>query len=297
MAGVKQLGYVGFEVRDLGAWKDFGTSVLGFEANPDGDNAALSFRMDSYARRVMVRQGPADDLVTIGWEVESDETLRACRERIEAAGLPVISGTGEEASARCVVDLIKLTDPNGIQTEIFYGPLVRQDVPFRSPRLRGGFVTGGQGLGHLTLAVDSLEDSLRFYRDVLGMRLTDWVQPQLERAVESTMNIAFLHCNSRHHSLAFWEAKMPKRVHHLMVQCESIDDVGSTYELVQERGVPLEMTLGRHTNDNMLSFYMQTPSGFSVEFGWGARTVDDADWQVQLHKTGSSWGHRRVAAH
>ncbi len=297
MGGVRQLGYIAFEVRDLAAWQQFATSVLGLEANPREGSEALSFRMDEYAQRVTVTEGPADDLVTIGWEVEHEAALNACRERLEGVGLTVERGTREEAHARCVVDLIRVADPNGLATEIFYGPLVRQDVPFRSPRMSGRFVTGGQGMGHLTLAVDSLDASLAFYRDVLGMRLTDWVQPQIERAVESTMNIAFLHCNLRHHSLAFWEAKMPKRLHHLMLQCESIDDVGSAYELAQETGVPLEMTLGRHTNDHMLSFYMQTPSGFSVEYGWGARTVDDADWQVQLHKTGSSWGHRHVAAH
>jgi len=54
--------------------------------------------------------------------------------------------------------------------------------------------------------------------------------------------------------------------------------------------------MGRHTNDRMLSFYVRTPSGFSVEYGWGARTVDDRDWQVQLHRTGSIWGHHRAGA-
>jgi len=51
--------------------------------------------------------------------------------------------------------------------------------------------------------------------------------------------------------------------------------------------------LGRHTNDHMLSFYMRTPSGFEVEYGWGARTVDDAAWHVQRHQAPSIWGHRR----
>ena len=55
-----------------------------------------------------------------------------------------------------------------------------------------------------------------------------------------------------------------------------------------------QLTLGRHTNDRMLSFYVRTPSGFSVEYRWGARTVNDRDWQVQLHRTGSIWGHHRA---
>jgi hypothetical protein len=43
------------------------------------------------------------------------------------------------------------------------------------------------------------------------------------------------------------------------------------------------MNLGKHTNDHMVSFYLRTPSGFNVEYGWGAREMDDATWQVQVH--------------
>ena len=43
----------------------------------------------------------------------------------------------------------------------------------------------------------------------------------------------------------------------------------------------------------MISFYMETPSGFGVEYGWGGRTVDDANWQVTKHDRFSMWGHRR----
>lgn len=144
------------------------------------------------------------------------------------------------------------------------------------------------------MSVNSLEESLHFYRDVMGLRMSDWVRPQPERGVESKLNLAFLHCNSRHHSLAFWEIKTPKRMHHFMLQLERLDDVGATYELCQDEKIPLEMTLGRHTNDNMLSFYMKTPSGFAVEYGWGALEIDDDHWNVQLHTTGSSWGHRHA---
>jgi hypothetical protein len=37
---------------------------------------------------------------------------------------------------------------------------------------------------------------------------------------------------------------------------------------------------------------LRTPSGFEVEYGWGARIVDDATWQVQKHEAPSIWGHR-----
>ena len=41
-------------------------------------------------------------------------------------------------------------------------------------------------------------------------------------------------------------------------------------ERAQAAQVPVTATLGRHTNDRMVSFYVRTPAGFEVEFGFGA---------------------------
>ena len=53
----------------------------------------------------------------------------------------------------------------------------------------------------------------------------------------------------------------------------------------------LSLTLGRHSNDDMLSFYPMTPSGFDVEYGWGGLEVDDETWHVLTHAKNSAWGH------
>jgi 2,3-dihydroxybiphenyl 1,2-dioxygenase len=296
MTKVSQLGYLGLQVSDIDAWERFGTEILGLESVGRDDTGALMFRMDEYQYRFVLQHGARDDLDLIGWQVEDQRGLAELADQLVAAGVEVHRGSEAEAEARRVVELIKFRDPSGIASEAFYGPLTRIDVPFKPARPICGFVASGMGLGHITMGVDSMQCSLEFYRDVLGMRLSDWVQPQPERDVRSRFNIAFLHCNPRHHSIAFWEARMPKRLHHFMLQLESLDDVGATYDLCQQRGIPLELTLGRHTNDRMLSFYVRTPSGFSVEYGWGARTVDDRGWLVQLHRTGSVWGHHRAGA-
>lgn len=291
--GVAQLGYLGLAVHDLAAWESFATEILGLAPNGHDGDGALFLRMDTYHHRLILEPGAADDLAFIGWEVADEGALQALTARLEAAGHTVTRATPAEAAARSVVDLVRCADPNGMMTEIFYGPLVTYDRPFVSPRPISGFVTGGLGLGHFTLAVDDLDASLQFYRDVLGMRLSDWVAPM---GPGTDFRIAFLHCNPRHHSLALFAAPAPKRLHHFLLQLGALDDIGRTYELVQERNIPIDMTLGRHTNDHMVSFYMRTPSGFSVEYGWGARMVDDRDWQVQLHVATSTWGHRRPKA-
>ena len=148
-----------------------------------------------------------------------------------------------------------------------------------------GFVTGDQGLGHVVMFVKDLDRGVRFYRDVLGMRISDFIR-----------SLAFFHCNSRHHSVASIEAQAPKRLNHFMIQLQSLNDVGALYDKCQDEEVPIVRGLGRHTNDHMTSFYMKSPSGFDIEWGWGAREVDDATWQVQRHEKGSIWGHRAPTA-
>ena len=80
---------------------------------------------------------------------------------------------------------------------------------------------------------------------------------------------------------------------HIMLEAKSFDDVGLTYDLVRERQIPIGMELGRHSNDWMYSFYMQSPSGFQIEYGYGGRLVDDATWTVTQLDRPSIWGHQR----
>jgi extradiol dioxygenase len=290
MATVSQLGYVGLGVSDLVAWERFATGILGMSISERGADGSLKLRMDDHHCRIAIHPGGADDIAYLGWEVPNRETLGAVAAQIKQGGAEVSRGSDAEARVRNVVELIKFRDPNGIASEVFYGPLLGSGS-FVSPRAIGGFVTAGEGLGHTLLLVDDLDRSIDFYTSALGMRISDYVIPA--DGPLAGMKLGFLHCNPRHHSLAMLPHKgARRRLNHIMLEVSAVDDVGATYELCQDQKVPIAMSLGRHTNDRMLSFYMVTPSGFMIEYGWGGRQVDDATWQVQVHTSGSAWGHR-----
>jgi hypothetical protein len=71
-------------------------------------------------------------------------------------------------------------------------------------------------------------------------------------------SLYFMHVNTRHHSLAI--AHGPRnRMHHLMMEFYSLDDVGQSYDIAQ-REDRVTVKFGRHPNDFMTSFYMRTPS-------------------------------------
>jgi extradiol dioxygenase len=284
---VMSLGYLRVESPEAKEWGTFGPEVLGLAESDDplGRPNVVSLSNDDRPGRLTIAEGPANRVTAIGWEVPNAEELELAAAELAAAGVEVRRASDDERVAARVRDLISFTDAAGFHHELFYGQLSMPGT-FRPGRAMSGFVTGGQGLGHVVLVVPDLDASLDFFRRVLGFQVSDEIDTMFGRAV-------FFHVNSRHHSLAILGMPGMRGLHHLMVQVGSLDDVGLAHDLCAERGIPLAMTLGRHTNDRMFSFYVRSPSGFEVEYGWGADTIDDPDEWVVTHMASMSiWGHK-----
>lgn len=284
---VEALGYIGLEVSDLGAWKDFAADILGLQPVDRGDGT-VDLRMDAYATRIRLHEGARDDLAYLGWEVCDADALTALSEKLHSLGLEVRAGDEPLAADRRVAGLIRFADPEGNAHEAFYGPLQKTNAPFVSP-LGVRFKTGRQGLGHVVLSCRDKPGMMSFFIEALGFRLSDHINTEVVPG--RPLEISFLRCNGRHHSLALAPAPIPKKIVHLMVETQTVDDVGRALYRCLERGIHLTFTLGRHSNDEMLSFYPLSPCGFDIEYGWGGLEVDDETWHVLTHDTNSAWGH------
>jgi 2,3-dihydroxybiphenyl 1,2-dioxygenase len=284
---IGSLGYIGLSVKDPDAWDAFATRVLGLMPG----EAAGRYRLDDLAWRVAVEAGEADDLAYIGFEVAGAAELEAVRAALAEGGVAVGNGDPELVAERGVLGMITCQDPDGLPVEVFYGPTLRTETPFVSPAGVSGFVTGDQGLGHVVLSTKDMTAARRFYQELLGFRLSDIIRMRM--GPQFSFDMEFFHCNPRHHTLALMPIPAPKRLHHFMIQVPTIDAVGFALERAGAAGTPITAGLGRHTNDQMVSFYSRTPAGFEVEFGQGAIEVDDAVWRVTRHDKPSSWGHKR----
>jgi 2,3-dihydroxybiphenyl 1,2-dioxygenase len=291
---VNQLGYLGLEVSDPAAWESFANDVLGLQSNGGDADGTRFLKMDDNHHRLMLHPGTGNDIAHAGWEVPDEICLQALATHLDAQGYRVRRGSPAELAARRVKQLIKVQDPGGVINEVYCGPLIEAHDSFHSPRAIGAFEAGALGFAHIVLAVDDFEGSLRFYRDGLGLRVSDFIE--LDMGADGATTVAFMHSGPRHHSIAIAQFSAPKRLHHFMLQLRDMNDVGTTYDLCQDRGIPIASTLGRHTNDLMTSFYMATPSGFQVEYGHGGREIDDATWTVQRYTEASLWGHRAPTA-
>ena len=289
MAGVTRLGYIGLNVVDIDAWEPILVKVLGLQARPRKPGEPQYLRMDDRHHRFALYPADTESLAYVGWEVDTRDDFFALFEALKKSGVKVVMGTAAEKAERAVMDLMRFANPDGAVQEIFFGG-IEDNISFAPSRPISGYRTGDQGLGHVLLVAENAEKTVDFYRQKLGFRLSDYIYWD---DIEAT----FLHCNSRHHSLAITNPCMgmlPGVLNHFMVQANSMDDVGRGYDLVQELGIPLILTLGKHTNDHMTSFYMVTPAGFGIEYGFGGREIDDNDWEVKFYNAPKIWGHNLV---
>ena len=280
---LRGLGYVGVGATDLADWTGFATAWLGMQA-VDRSASCRAFRMDDRKQRLIVDAGLPEGAHFFGWEVADAAELDVLAARLEAAGVPVHREPVTLADQRCVTEVISFADPLGNRLEAFHGAAIDNE-PFRPGRTISGFRTGPLGMGHIVLTVERIGDVLGFYRDVLGFRLTDYLL--------TPITAYFLHVNARHHSLALIETGR-NGIHHLMVELFSLDDVGQGYDIALTEPVRIATTLGRHPNDCVMSYYLRSPAGFMLEYGWGGLEVDPATWQPREVTQGPSlWGHER----
>jgi 2,3-dihydroxybiphenyl 1,2-dioxygenase len=285
---IQALGYLGLEVSDFDAWKTFASDELGVQWCERSDGA-VDLRLDMYSWRIRLQKGPKDDLAFVGWEVRDAAALRGLEQLLTDKGFEVVKTDKDAAGDRRVADFIRFSDPEGNIHEAFYGPLQKTNAPFVSPN-GVTFKTGPQGMGHIVLSCRQKPAMMDFFEGVLGFQISDHINTEVIPG--RPLEISFLRCNGRHHSLALTPLPIPKKIVHLMLEVQSIDDVGRALDRCNAAGRHLSFTLGRHSNDEMLSFYPMSPSGFDVEYGWGGLEVDDQTWHVLTHDVNSAWGHK-----
>ncbi len=266
MVRVTELGYVGLQVSDMQAWRKYATECVGFEWLDEGEGDRAYLRMDTWHHRFTLHQDKGDDLAYLGWRVPDAESLEKMERQLTEARIAYRVASAAETAERRVLGLLKLEDPSGIATEIFYAPQVDMHLPlYPGRRMHGRFITGDQGLGHvLVQAVDPIA-SYRFYSQ-LG--LTGAVEYHLQTPVGVAKPI-FMRCNDRQHSIAFG-IPSEKKLNHMMLEYTDLNDLGMSHDTIRRRNIPVALQLGKHSNDKAFTFYSASPSGWLMELGWGA---------------------------
>lgn len=286
---IRALGYIEIETTDMKRWRTLAFDVLGFAEGSGPDADSLYLRVDERQARITVRPGKTDQVTVVGWEVRDGCALGRVREAVKQAGVDAHDLSPDEADRRRVEAAIAFDDPAGIRTEVFHGALLDHSPVVTTHGAR--FVTEGLGLGHVVIPVPDQNAATDFYVNTLGFMPRGAFRLDTPTGTEP-QRIRFFGVNERHHSLATMPApKQGPGLIHVMVEVDSLDDVGRAQDRVVEEGISLSSTLGRHTNDKMLSFYVRAPGGWDIEFGSDGIKVDENTYTEEELSADSYWGH------
>lgn len=292
MSPIRSLGYLRISSPDPGSWRDFGTKLLGMTEGRGPEPGAVYLRMDDFPARLVIVPGQTDRLLASGWEVAAEADLAAIAQSLDRAGVPAKAGTPEELAVRRVAGLLRFDDPSGHALEVFWGASLDSRPAFSPYGIR--FVTGEMGMGHVVIPAADDAAAMAFYTEVLGFRLRDTMSLPGElfgRPPGTAAMMRFLGVNARHHSLALGPMTSPAGCIHVMIEVATLDDVGRAMDRCARRGGTISATLGRHANDQMVSFYVRAPGGFDIEYGTDGLLVDDATWVSRQTTAVSLWGH------
>jgi 2,3-dihydroxybiphenyl 1,2-dioxygenase len=288
------LGYLTISTGQLDRWRELAVDVLGMVVGDGPDPDALYLRVDDRPARLVLVPRAEERLLSVGWEVRDAERLEQVVRRLEDAGAPVKAGSQQEADDRRVQELVHTQDPAGTPLELFHGPALVH-APLVTP-FGARFVTGDQGMGHVVLPTRDPQASYDFYTQVLGFRSRGSMGVPAGMVPggdpEGRYYVRFLSTNPRHHTLALGPWWQPNGIIHFMLEVAELDDVGRALDRLHRHKVHLSSSLGRHTNDHMVSFYAATPSGCDVELGCFGRRVDEEGYTAEQITADSFWGHR-----
>jgi 3,4-dihydroxy-9,10-secoandrosta-1,3,5(10)-triene-9,17-dione 4,5-dioxygenase len=289
--GVRSLGYLRLTSPNVDAWRRFAGDFLGMMpvepadrgggADPDGSATDTArFRIDDFPARLVVEPGDEAATTAIGLEVRDRVELAELARAVEKEGVEITAGSRQECRERGVTRFVRFDDPGGNPIELFFGPVLQHD-PVQTPAV-SSFVTGDMGFGHVIVSAEDGDAAYDFYTGVLGFT---------ERNTMAGGRVVFLGCNPRHHTFGVTTQKGPGRLLHLMVEVATLDDVGRALDRAHVLEVPMMHSLGKHTNDHMVSFYVWSPENYAIEVGWNGLRVEHEVPTYEI-SAGAFWGHR-----
>jgi 2,3-dihydroxy-p-cumate/2,3-dihydroxybenzoate 3,4-dioxygenase len=262
MIELTDIAYVRSGVADLDKAVTFATEIVGLELAASSETGVAHLRADSRHHCLSLVEG-ASGVIASGFQVADEDALTAAETRLERAGFTVRRGDPAEARSRRVRQFIGFDDPFGNRLELVcQQESVTRPVAFTRH-------AGITEFGHLCLDAPDVHEAYRFWNSHFNARVSDWIGDKA----------CLIRIDPVHHKLAVFQADGPGLCH-MNFQVETIDDVFRNWHFLVEHGVEIEMGPGRHPQSTAVFLYFLGPEGFTYEYSFGVRRIeDDAAWR------------------
>ena len=261
MITLTDIAYVRSGVADLDAAIRFATDIVGLELAAPSEIGVAHLRADHRHHCLALVEG-ASGMISSAFTVADSDALAAAETELARAGITPQRGTPDEARSRRVREFIAFDDPFGNRIELVsQQETITRPVEFTRP-------AGITEFGHFCLDAPDVHEAYRFWSTHFNARVSDWIGDAA----------CLLRIDPVHHKLAVFRGDGPGLCH-INFQVASIDDVFRNWHFLVEHGVEIEMGPGRHPQSTAIFLYYLGPEGFTYEYSFGVRRIDDdAAW-------------------
>jgi 2,3-dihydroxy-p-cumate/2,3-dihydroxybenzoate 3,4-dioxygenase len=261
MITLTDVAYVRSGAADLAAATRFATEIVGLELVAPVDGQVAYLRADHRHHCLALVQGPSG-VIASGFTVADSDALEVAETELERAGLAVHRGSEAEARSRRVREFIALDDPFGNRIE-----LVSQQETVARP-VAFSRAAGITEFGHLCLDAPDVHEAYRFWSTRFNARVSDWIGDAA----------CLMRIDPVHHKLAVFRGDEPGLCH-MNFQVATIDDLFRNWHFLSSNNVEIEMGPGRHPQSTAIFLYFLGPEGFTYEYSFGVRRIEDeASW-------------------
>lgn len=276
------LAYVMYQATDLHVMRQFMTDFGLFPATDAASDDMLYLRGTGPEPVIHItKKGDSNCFAGIGLRVAHAADLH------ELAALPGASAV-EDNPLPGGGQRVRLKTPDGIEVAAIHGVRPVPALPRRrahlfnsaddKPRVNASIrarpqITPVLALGHCVLRVSSCEQSTRWFEEMLGMKVSDYICTPDDHPLGAFMR--FDHGEQRvdHHSLLINEAK-DTGIHHCGFEVQDIDSIHTAHDYLEEKGYHLECGVGRHLLGSQIYDYWLDPFGNRVEHYTDGDMVD-----------------------
>jgi 2,3-dihydroxy-p-cumate/2,3-dihydroxybenzoate 3,4-dioxygenase len=239
----------------------FATEIVGLELAAPTEDGVAHLRADHRHHCLALVKGPSG-VISSGFTVAGSDALDTAETELQRSGITVRRGSAAEARSRRVREFIAFDDPFGNRIELVsQQETVARPVAFARP-------AGITEFGHLCLDAPDVQEAYRFWSTRFNARVSDWIGDAA----------CLMRIDPVHHKVAVFRGDGPGLCH-MNFQVASIDDLFRNWHFLVEHGAEIEMGPGRHPQSTAIFLYFLGPEGFTYEYSFGVRRIEDeAAW-------------------
>jgi catechol-2,3-dioxygenase len=241
-----------------------------------GEDGVRRLATNGYHHCLEIHPGAGPGLHHIAFEVGDARAAGAALDAAGAVTVSTVEAVGYDAA-------VAFADPEGNAIRLVSGAhqgtaVTAGDRTFRPSKI-----------GHIGVRAEDPAAQARFFTEVIGFRLSDWIGEQ----------VVFLRCNPDHHVLVFVaepRAAGESATHHVAYEVGSFEEFARQADLLAARDVRVDWGPGRHAPSRNYFMYFDDGDGNRIEWVNSIKQIPDDGTYVSevydpaLPTTWNVWG-------